>query len=182
MRIPNAATFSELNGTELEIRRAPVLYMVLLLVMGISIPWFAQQLRDSAHSHVKAQELKRLPDIDSHWEQARALRRQGKHQLALSKYEDALNEKGSSGSSSAAILNEKAVELLALGRTDEAISTLKQAIDKDARMFAAYNNLSLALESKGDHGAALDVLLKAKQIQPNNGYLNRRLAVLSGDL
>lgn len=179
MRLPSAATFSELKGSELEIRRAPVLYMVLLLALGISIPWFAQQLRETAHSQVKAQELRRLPDVDSQWEQARALKRVGKHDQALSKYEQALSERGSAAG---AILNEIAVELLATGRSDEAISTLRRAIEKEPGLFAAYNNLSLALEANGDHEGAREVLLRAKQIQPKNEYLNRRLAVLSGSL
>ncbi len=179
MRLPNAATFSELKGSELEIRRAPVLYMVLLLALGVSIPWFAQHLKESAHSQVKAQELKRLPDVDSQWEQARALRREGKHAQALCKYEKALGE---CGSASGAILNEMAIELLATGRNDDAISTLRRAIESEPRLFAAYNNLSLALEANGDHEGAREVLMKAKRIQPNNGYLNRRLSSMSGSL
>lgn len=182
MRLPHAATFGELKGTELEIRRAPVLYMVLLLALGVSIPWFAQALREGAHTHVKALELKRLPDTDSQWERARASKREGKREQAIVHYERALLKETPKTGGSAQILNEMAVELLAVGRTDEAVSSLRRAIELDPHLFAAYNNLSTALIARGDQSAAREVLIKAKKIQPSNGYLTRRLAAISDSL
>jgi len=62
-----------------------------------------------------------------------------------------------------------------MGRTDDALEYLRQAVDTDPRLFGAWANLGTLLASRGETGPAIAALEQALALRPGDRDLRRRI-------
>ena len=74
-------------------------------------------------------------------------------------------------------LNNKGVALIYLGKYDEAISYIDEAISKDANYVYALNNKGAALIYLGKYDEAIGYIDKALAIDPDNVDINKGTAL-----
>jgi tetratricopeptide (TPR) repeat protein len=70
------------------------------------------------------------------------------------------------------------IEHYAAGRTDEAISAYRQALEINAEMAMAWNGLAMALAKAGDLDAALAAAKRVVELEPEEALAHTSLSVV----
>lgn len=107
--------------------------------------------------------------------QARKTAMNGDLARAVSMYKKAVEECDVKNPARPELLNDLGVALTAAGDNAEAARYLKEAIQLNPNLIAAYNNLAISQMLSGDKAAALATLDDAVRVQPQNEYAALKL-------
>ncbi|HEY9678154.1 MAG TPA: tetratricopeptide repeat protein [Drouetiella sp.] len=107
--------------------------------------------------------------------QARKTALAGDLDRAVNMYKKAEQECDPKNPARAELLNDLGVALTAAGKNDEASRYLKEAIQLNPSLIAAYNNLAISQMLSGDKASALMTLDDAVKAQPQNEYAALKL-------
>lgn len=112
-------------------------------------------------------------DAQSMYLIGRHFHRQGRYELAVTAYRDALAQ--AQGELAGQVRNALAVTYAAQGRYDAAIVELKAAVAADPDVAYLQSNLGYAYLLRGDDGEALRVLQEAARLHPDHAGTQRNL-------
>jgi protein O-GlcNAc transferase len=116
---------------------------------------------------------KSLPGApDDEWGRALALHRQGRHREALAHYDALLR----TDPHNAEVLHYSGVALYQCGEMGGALDRLRESVAIDAGNADAWSNLGLVLQTIGHKRAAVEVFLRAAELDPKSNAILTNLA------